>query len=65
MTLVETATHAGTGLRAEIYEMDASGFAVCVLDDTDPTYRESFVFDVRKDAQTFASRSVLARPNRP
>ncbi|MDB5571441.1 MAG: hypothetical protein JWN93_2624 [Hyphomicrobiales bacterium] len=62
MTLVETTADPGTGLRAEIWEMDASGYAVCVLDAHDPAYRESFVFDVRKDAQAFAARSVLIRP---
>lgn len=58
MQLIETLNEPRRGLRAEIYQMPASGFVVFVSEDGAQDQREGFVFDTEADARTFAGRCV-------
>lgn len=58
MRLIETLNDPRRGLRAEIYEMAASGFVVFVSEDGARDEREGFVFDTEADARTFARRRL-------
>ncbi|MBX9760182.1 MAG: hypothetical protein K2Y29_15500 [Beijerinckiaceae bacterium] len=58
MQLIETLGEASGGLRAQIYEMAASGFTVFIYEEGRETEREGFVFDTEADAHTFAQRRV-------
>ena len=64
MRLIETLDNAA-GLRAQIYEMAASGFTVFIYEEGRENEREGFVFDTEGDARAFAQRRIAGEAIRP
>jgi len=59
MELIDTMDDPHSGLRAELYEMAASGFTVFIFPRLRARDRESFVFDTEDDARKFARRAIV------
>lgn len=62
MRLIASSENKEARVRAEIFEMDASGYTVFITRDDDLDSKESFVFDSESDAQSFAGRVMEGRP---
>ena len=64
MQLIDT-LQGRNGLRAQIYEMAASGFTVFIYEEGHESEREGFVFDTEEDARAFARRRISGEPVSP
>lgn len=65
MKLIEALKGEDGQLRAQIYEMAASGYTVFIYVEGRENEREGFVFDTQADAHTFALRRVRGESATP